>query len=509
MTTHSKQDEQFQVYHGENECGLVWQVGAADLLTPVGAYLRLAKWSAHDGKYMILLESIEGGAVRGRYSVIALMPDVVWKCQDGKVEISQDYSPEAPLFTSDSEHGLPLESLRQLVKDSQMVLPDGLPPMIGGVFGYLGYDMVRQMEVLPHAPPDDLSLPEGVMVRPSLFVIFDNVKDEFILASPVRANKGSFSYEEQVLKAKARVEGAYHVLQQALPVLPASPNKQGQSSITPESTFTREDFLGVVEKIKEYIYAGDAFQVVPSQRFSAPFSGTPLSLYRSLRRVNPAPFMFYLQLEGFALVGSSPEILVRLREGIMTVRPLAGTRPRGKDRAEDLALEKALLADSKEKAEHLMLIDLGRNDVGRVCRLGSVRVKEQFIIERFSHVMHISSTVEGVIKPDHDCIDALVAAFPAGTLTGAPKIRAMEIIDEVERTKRVTYAGCIGYFGVDGSMDTCIGLRMALLKQGRMYVQAGCGVVAESVPQLEYEETQHKARALFRAAEGAWAFAET
>ena len=457
-------------------------IEAADLLTPVSAFIRLSRISTDP--YRLLFESVEGGAARGRYSVIALLPDVVWKCRDGKATRDGVAVP-----------GKPLESLKTLVDESQMDLPEGMPPMIGGVFGVLGYDMVRQMERLPVGPVNDLALPEGVMIRPRLFAVFDSVRDELTLAVPVR---GSMGEEEARTLLKQAREALAAPLGNVTETLPA-----GSELTLPESNMSHEQFLANVRTAQDYIAAGDAFQIVPSQRFKTEFPLSPLALYRSLRRINPAPFLFLMELEDYALVGSSPEILVRLRQGEVTVRPLAGTRPRGKDVAQDLALEKELLADQKELAEHLMLIDLGRNDVGRVAKLGSVKVPEQFMVERYSHVMHISSTVTGEIRPECGAMDALVAAFPAGTLTGAPKIRAMEITDELEPTRRGPYSGCVGYFGADGEMDTCIGLRMAVVKDGTMYVQAGCGVVADSNPEAEYQETRAKARALFRAAEAA------
>ncbi|NVN37355.1 anthranilate synthase component I [Komagataeibacter swingsii] len=486
---------------------VAWRVEPADLLTPVAAFLRLSRLArshggGNGGHNAFLLESVEGGTSRGRYSVIGLLPDLIWRCHDGRASVCTD--PSAPTHVFVPEADAPLVSLRRILHASRMDLPEGLPPMTGGVFGYLGYDMVRQVEHLPDMPVDDLDLPEGIMIRPGLFAIFDTVRDELLLAAPLRPTPGQ--------TAEAVWDTAQDRLQQAraalsTPVeLPDGPAGAIAAPV-PESTMTREEFCAMVRRLQDYIAAGDAFQIVPSQRFSAAFSLPPFALYRALRRINPAPFLFYLDLDGFSLVGSSPEILVRLREGTMTVRPLAGTRPRGRTTEEDMALEAELLADPKERAEHLMLIDLGRNDVGRVCELGSVKVTEQFVIERFSHVMHISSNVEGTLRPDLEALDALMSGFPAGTLTGAPKIRAMEIIDEVEPTRRATYAGCIGYFGPDGDMDTCIGLRMAVVKDGRMYVQAGCGVVADSVPDAEYEETRQKARALFRAAEEAVRFA--
>ncbi len=481
---------------------VAWTVEAADLLTPVAAFLKLRRHLPGADRNAFLLESIEGGVARGRYSVIGLMPDLIWRCREGAVATALGAAADA--FAGDARH--PIASLRALIAESRIALPDGLPPMIGGLFGYLGYEMVRQMERLPDPPADDLGLPEAMLLRPSLFAVFDNVRDELTLAVPLRPDPDAAPHALWD-RGRALLAQAREALSLELPLGEAAIDTAAPVPVEPRSNFTRDGFLAAVRRIQGYIAAGDAFQVVPSQRFSAPFALPPFALYRALRRVNPAPFLFFLDLangaERFQLVGSSPEVLVRLRDGIVTVRPLAGTRPRGADRETDRRLEAELLADPKERAEHLMLVDLGRNDVGRVARLGSVRVRESFVIERFSHVMHISSTVEGTLRPELDALDALIAGFPAGTLTGAPKIRAMQIIDEVEPTRRGTYAGCFGYFGADGTMDTCIGLRMALIKDGVMHVQAGCGVVADSVPEAEYEETRQKARALFRAAEAA------
>lgn len=486
---------------------IAWRVEPADLLTPVAAFLHLSSLAArhgggNGGHNAFLFESVEGGISRGRYSVIGLLPDLIWRCHDGRASICSDPAADRHEFVPQSRP--PLDSLRDILHASRIELPDYLPPMTGGVFGYLGYDMIRQIERLPDIPPDDLDLPEGIMIRPGLFAIFDTVRDELLLAVPLRPD-ATQSPEAVWEKGQKLLQEARAALATPLPA-PRS-HAAPLAPPVPRSPFTRDEFCAMVRRIQDYIAAGDAFQVVPSQRFEADFTLPPFALYRALRRINPAPFLFYLDLDGFSLVGSSPEILVRLRDGTMTVRPLAGTRPRGRTAAEDLALEQDLLADPKERAEHLMLIDLGRNDVGKACELGSVRVTEQFVIERFSHVMHISSNVEGTLRPELEGLDALMAGFPAGTLTGAPKIRAMEIIDEVEPTRRATYAGCIGYFGPEGQMDTCIGLRMAVVRNGKMYVQAGCGVVADSVPEAEYEETRQKARALFRAAEEAVRFA--
>jgi len=347
-------------------------------------------------------------------------------------------------------------------------------------------------------------VPEALLGRPTLFAIFDNVTDLLTLAAPVYPRAGVSATAAWEL-GQNRLAQAEAALSRPLPL--AAPPVALPPTPEPASNFTKEGFIAAVERAKEYIRAGDAFQIVPSQRFSVPFALPPLALYRALRRISPAPFMFFLDFGAFSVVGSSPEILVRLRDGIVTIRPLAGTRRRGATHEEDQALEQELLNDPKERAEHLMLLDLGRNDVGRVAELGSVRVTESFAIERFSHVMHIMSDVQGKLRPGLDALDALAAGFPAGTLTGAPKVRAMEIIDELEPVRRAVYGGCVGYFAADGAMDTCITLRTAVVKDGVMYVQAGGGVVADSDPEAEYDETRHKARALLRAAEEAVRFA--
>lgn len=488
----------FRAAYASGRGAVVWSVGAADLETPVAAFLKIA----HGKPYSFLLESVEGGSARGRYSIIAMAPDLVWRCRGGRAEINRHARSAPHAFVA--EDAPPLESLRSLIGETRLDLPPHLPPMTGGLMGYLGYDMVRCMERLPAKNTDALGVPEAVLVRPTLFAIFDNVKDELTLAAPVYPD-GAVSAEQAHGEAMALIAEAQAALDRPLPH--AAPPVSLPPQPEPVSNMSRETFMAMVTKMKDYIGAGDAFQIVPSQRFSAPFALPPFALYRALRRINPAPFLFFLDFGGFSVVGSSPEVLVRLRDGKVTIRPLAGTRPRGATAEEDRRLEAELLADPKERAEHLMLLDLGRNDVGRVAELGSVRVTESFAIERFSHVMHISSNVEGRLRPGLDALDALIAGFPAGTLTGAPKIRAMEIIEELEPTRRGIYAGCIGYFAANGTMDTCIGLRTAVVKDGTMYVQAGGGVVADSTPEAEYEETRHKARALFRAAEEAVRFA--
>ena len=488
----------FRSAYEDGRGSLLWRRGVSDLETPVAAYLKLA----HGKPNAFLLESVEGGANRGRYSIIGMAPDLIWRCQDGKVAINRHALSAPHAFVPDAR--APLDSLRALVEEVRLEVPPSLPPMAGGLVGYLGYDMVRLMETLPTKNADTIGVPEGLMVRPTLFAIFDNVNDELTLIAPVYP-AADVTAQTAWDRAQATLDAAETALERPLPHQP--PPVMLPDPETPGSNFTREGFLEAVDRCKEYIAAGDAFQIVISQRFSVPFALPPFALYRALRRINPAPFLFYLDFGNFSIVGSSPEILVRLRDEKVTIRPLAGTRRRGATREEDLALEAELLADPKERAEHLMLLDLGRNDVGRVAAIGSVKVTESFVIERFSHVMHISSNVEGTIRPGLDALDALVAGFPAGTLSGAPKVRAMEIIEELEPDRRGIYAGCIGYFAANGTMDTCIALRTALVKDGVMYVQAGAGIVADSVPDAEFEETKQKARALVRAAEEAVRFA--
>jgi len=399
----------------------------------------------------------------------------------------------------------PLESLRKLICDGRIDMPRALPPMAAGLFGYLGYDMVRFVERLGPAPFDPLNLPDAIMMRPTIVAVFDNIRDEILVVTPVWPSSrvdAAVAYR----RAAERLARACSRLDSSSPSAP--PLEQTVPSAAIESNIARADYLAIVERAKAYVRAGDIFQVVPSQRFRRAFGLPAFALYRALRRLNPSPFLYHLAFPGFAIVGSSPEILVRLRGGMVTIRPIAGTRPRGNTPEEDADLAEDLIADPKERAEHLMLLDLGRNDVGRVARTGTVRVTETFFIERYSHVMHLVSNVEGCIRDDLGAVDALVAGLPAGTLTGAPKIRAMEIIDEFEKEKRgAVYAGAVGYFAANGAMDTCIVLRTAVVKDGMMYVQAGGGVVADSVPESEFQETVNKAQALFSAADEAARFA--
>lgn len=478
---------------------LVWTTLVADLETPVSAYLKLAR----ERFPSFLLESVEGGAVRGRYSIIGLDPDLIFRVRGNMAEINRSARTNATSFEP-AKHA-PLEALRALIEESKVEVPYGLPPMAAGVFGYLGYDMVRQMERLPASKPDPIGTPDAVLVRPTIVVVFDAVKDTMTVITPVRP--------QPALNAKSAYAQAVERLTAVVDALDLPLNKEtaadadeaiGANAV---SNTTPAEYEAMVARAKEYILAGDIFQVVLSQRFESNFSLPPFALYRALRRVNPAPFLYFLNFGEYAIVGSSPEILVRARDNKVTIRPIAGTRPRGATPHEDKALELELLADPKERAEHLMLLDLGRNDVGRVAKIGTVKVTDQFFVERYSHVMHIVSNVEGVLHERHDALSALVAGFPAGTVSGAPKVRAMQIIDELEKEKRGVYAGSVGYFAADGSMDTCIVLRTALVKDGKMYVQAGAGIVADSNPKSEQAECENKAKALFRAAEEARRFA--
>ena len=472
----------------------------ADLETPVSAFLKLT-----DGqRFRCLFESVEGGTTIGRYSFIGMKPDLIWRCKSGKAEINRRALTDSETF--EPLDGKPLDSLRALIEESRIALPEGCPPMASALIGYFGYDMIREVERIPEDNPDVLQIPDSLFLRPTIVAVFDRLEDRITVFTPVfpdGATTARAAYEralERLAKVAEDFERSLHDRRVQIGAHAQLPE--------PQSNMAREDYHQMVERAKEYILAGDIFQVVPSQRFRLPFELPPLSLYRALRRLNPSPFLFFLEMGDMAVVGSSPEILVRLRQGDITIRPIAGTRKRGATPEEDKALAEELLADPKELSEHLMLLDLGRNDVGRVAEIGSVRVTEQYTIERYSHVMHIVSNVVGRIRADQDMVDALTAGFPAGTVSGAPKVRAMEIIEELEPERRGIYAGAVGYLGAGGDMDTCIALRTALIKDRVMYVQAGGGVVADSDPEAEYQESCNKARALLRAAEEAFTFAK-
>lgn len=481
---------------GDGKAQVVFRRLIDDLETPVSAYLKLGRGAPH----AFLFESVEGGAWRGRYSILTLEPDLVWRCRGDAAEIARGADIAADRFTPEPSGAV--ASMKRLVDEARIDLPPGLPPMAAGVFGVFGYDLVRLFEPIGPANPDPLDLPDAVLTRPSIVAIFDGVAQEIILATP--AWPGGDDAGAAWRAAQGRLDSVEARLREPAPrAAPAAP-----VPVAFEGSQTEAEFGAVVDRAKDYIAAGDIFQVVPSQRFSAPFAGESFAFYRSLRRTNPSPFLFHMNFGGFQLAGSSPEILVRLRDGELTIRPLAGTRPRGRTPEEDQALEAELLTDPKERAEHLMLVDLGRNDVGRVAEPASVKVTKSFFVERYSHVMHLVSNVTGRAKQGLHPVDVLLAALPAGTLSGAPKVRAMEIIDELEPVKRgVGYAGAAGYISSGGEIDACIVLRTALFKDGMMHVQAGAGVVADSDPKAEYAETLHKSRALKAAAEEAWRFA--
>ncbi|MFB7882242.1 anthranilate synthase component I [Brevundimonas diminuta] len=471
-----------------------------DLETPVSAFLKVG----HGRRYASLFESVEGGAVNGRYSFVTLSPDVVWRCRDGKAEIARGADVLSDVFTPEDRPAL--ESLRALIAATKFELPADLPPMAAGLFGVFGYDMVRLLEPLGAPNADPLDLSDAVMARPALVAIFDSVKHEIVLIAAAYPDTASDPVQAYAT-AEARLEDFEDRLRGPLPI-----QREVEPVPAPDfhSPVDEAAFGRMVARAKDYIAAGDIFQVVLAHRFSAPWSQDPFAFYRSLRRGNPSPYLFFLDYVDFQLAGSSPEILVRLKDGRVTIRPLAGTRPRGATTEQDKALEVELLADPKERAEHLMLLDLGRNDVGRVSKPGSVEVTESFVVERYSQVMHIVSNVNGAADPKLDAVDTLLAALPAGTLSGAPKVRAMEVIDELETEKRgVGYGGGVGYISANGEADICIVLRTAMFAKGQIFVQAGAGVVADSDPAAEYAETLAKARAPMKAAAEAWRFTAT
>jgi len=493
--------EAFDDVYSKGEPQVVWTKVVADLETPVSAYLKLA--GEEDNSF--LLESVEGGAIRGRYSFIGIKPDLIWRCMGNRAALNRNALTDESAFEDDDKPSL--ESLRSLLAESEIDLPESLPPMSAGLFGYMSYDTIRLVEQIPDDNPVTIDTPDGLYIRPTVMAIFDAIEDTITIVTPVRPAHDE-SAPDAYSAALERLDSAREALGRGLPNRLAD---RADTSDLPEPTanMSPDGYKAMVDRAKEYIRAGDIFQVVLSQRFMTPFALPPFSLYRALRRTNPSPFLYFLNFNGFSVVGSSPEILVRVREGTVTIRPIAGTRPRGATPDEDKVNAEDLLADPKELAEHLMLLDLGRNDVGRVAKIGSVKVTDKYLIELYSHVMHIVSNVEGKLdNANHDFLSALMAGFPAGTVSGAPKIRAMEIIDELEPERRGVYAGCIGYFGADGAMDTCIALRTAVVKDGAMYVQAGAGIVYDSVPENEHQECVNKAKALFRAAEEAVRFAQ-
>lgn len=469
----------------------------ADTETPVSAWLKLSQ----PGRGDFLLESVEGGRTRGRYSIIGLDPDLAFRAQGSAAEVNRQWRTDPAAFRPETAPSL--DALRALVASIRMDVPAGLPPALPFLVGYFGYETAGLVERLPVPAQDPLAVPDMMFVRPGLILVFDRLADTMTLVAPIYADSG-LKPGDAIAQADERIGAAAARLSRPLP---ARPSAVLLPEVSPEPAVDPARYRAMVERAKAYIAAGDIFQVVLAQRFSLPFPLPPFQLYRALRRINPSPFLYHLDLPGFSVIGSSPEILVRARDGEVTIRPIAGTRPRGRTEDEDEANRQSLLADPKELAEHLMLLDLGRNDVGRVAEAGSVRVTERFTIERYSHVMHIVSNVVGRQKTGTDSIDALLAGFPAGTVSGAPKVRAMEIIAELESEKRGPYAGGVGYFAPDGGMDSCIILRTAVVKDGVMHVTAGAGIVADSVPEMEQRECEAKAGALIAAARAALAAA--
>jgi anthranilate synthase component I len=470
---------------------------AGDLETPVGAFLKVGR-----GDYAFLLESVRGGEKWARYTFLGAEPSLVFRARGRHLELIR---PGVGVEVREVED--PFEALRQEVKRHRAPELDGLPRFFGGAVGLLAYDIVRYFERLPNSPPDDLGVPDLYMMFTDTVLVFDNVRQtiKIIINVPVR----------EFASARAAYRSAVDKIEEtiarlATPIVPPS-LKRPAAVVEPRivSNQTRECYMQMVLAAKEYIAAGDVIQVVPSQRFEAELTVHPFNLYRSLRTINPSPYMFYLRLGNMTLAGASPEVMVRLEGREVTLRPIAGTRPRGEDEASDLRLERELLGDPKERAEHVMLVDLGRNDVGRVAEIGSVKVTELMVVERYSHVMHIVSNVRGRLREDCDAFDAFRATFPQGTVSGAPKIRAMEIIDELEPMRRGVYAGAVGYFSYTGNMDTAIALRTMLIQNDRVYIQAGGGVVADSDPAAEYQESVNKAKAMLRSLGAATEFENT
>ncbi|RFU12198.1 anthranilate synthase component I [Rhodobacteraceae bacterium W635] len=491
--------EAFAAGWAEGRNQLVYTRLAADLDTPVSVMMKLAD----AGRDSFILESVTGGEVRGRYSIIGMKPDLIWECRGTESRINRAARYDRDAFAACDRP--PLEAIRALLAESAIDMPEDLPAAAVGLFGYLGYDMIRLVEHLPDVNPDPLGVPDAVLMRPSVIAVLDGVKGEVTVVSPAWNASGLLA-RAAYAQAAERVMDAVRDLDRA-PGTAGREMGEAQAVADPVSNFAKPDYLAAVERAKDYIRAGDIFQVVPSQRWTQAFPEPPFALYRALRRTNPSPFMFFFNFGGFQVVGASPEILVRVFGGEVTIRPIAGTRPRGATPGEDKALEADLLADPKELAEHLMLLDLGRNDAGRVSKIGTVRPTEEFIVERYSHVMHIVSNVVGELSDEHDALSALLAGLPAGTVSGAPKVRAMQIIDELEPEKRGIYGGGVGYFSAGGDMDMCIALRTAVVKDEKLYIQAGGGVVFDSDPEAEFQETVNKSRAIRKAAEEAGKFA--
>lgn len=484
--------EEFIKYAKKGNLVPVYREIIGDMDTPVSIFQRLM------GKYPgYLLESVEGGEHVGRYSFLGINPSIVFKSKGRKVSITKELKTRT--WTTDTN---PLLELKKIMAEYKPVSIDGLPRFTGGAVGYIGYNVVSFFENIPADKPDELNFPDVYFMVTDTLVVFDHVKHIIKIVANAKVDKSpSKVYDESIKKIEKLVR---QIKIPSKVSVAEFPKKLKEMAV--KSNFTKKQYADIVNRAKEYIRAGDIIQVVPSQRFSVPVRSRPFDIYRALRSVNPSPYMYYITGDDFHIVGSSPELLVRCENGIVETRPIAGTRPRGQTPEEDEKLAQDLLSDEKEKAEHIMLVDLGRNDLGRVCENGTVKVTDLMIIERYSHVMHLVSNVAGKLRADKDQFDVLAATFPAGTVSGAPKIRAMEIIDELEKTDRGPYAGAIGYFSFSGNLDSAITIRTILIKNNRAYVQAGGGVVADSVPEKEYQETVNKAKAMIKAIELAETF---
>ena len=487
--------EDFITKYQQGKSFIVSEELNSDLDTAISLYLKLK----HLSKYSFLLESAEKENNKGRYSAIGLLPDLIWSCNNSIIT-SQDN--QKTTIKKNCTNAEIKDSLEQILAHSQIQANNNLPAIASGLFGYMNYDMVHYFENIPKHQFDKINIPEAIYIRPRIVIVIDNLKDKISICLPVYPSilTPLKSYKEKLALLKRTTKALSKTIH-------SNSIKKENKKLQFIANFTQTEYQNIVKKAKQYIKAGDIFQILPSRRFQTKFPYSGFALYRSLRSLNPSPFLFYLNFKDFEIIGSSPEIMVRVAEDKVTVRPLAGTRKRGKNPQEDQILANDLLNDEKEVAEHLMLIDLGRNDIGRVAEKNSIEVNKYMEIEYYSHVMHISSNIDGKISQDKSCLDALIAGFPAGTVSGAPKIRAMQLIAELEPAKRSFYSGCVGYFSTHKKhMDMAIMLRTALLKDKILYAQAGAGIVYDSKPKMEYEETENKAAVIFRAAENAHNF---
>lgn len=466
----------------------VYKEISADLETPVSAFIKIDR-----GNYSFLFESVEGGEKIARYSFLGNGPSLIFRSKKDSIEITEDGRTQR--FKTQHD---PLFEMKKVLERYKFVPIEGLPRFCGGLVGYMGYDMINFFEELPTKNPDDLGLPDAIFLLTDTILIFDHVNHSIKVVSNAYIKDNPVSAYREATK---RIDNLIKLLNRPIRKEVRRSRKASRAKLNIISNFTKNEFVEAVKKAKHYVKIGDIIQVVLSQRFKTRFNYAPIDLYRRLRMVNPSPYMYYLKLNDMALVGSSPELMVRCEDGIVELRPIAGTRPRGKTEEEDKKLERNLLASPKEKAEHIMLVDLGRNDIGRVCKYGTVKMSELMVIERYSHVMHIVSECIGKLRSGQDQFDVVRATFPAGTVTGAPKVRAMEIIEELENVKRGPYAGLVGYFSFSGNVDTCITIRTILVKNKKAYIQAGAGIVADSNPDKEYQETINKARGMIKAIE--------